>query len=93
MRVADFALDFLDDVTFEGYTQGETWNGFACPYFSFEQAQGMGASRRSAWLDAGVPVFTGDVRVVKLSGLQRPGGLVSAEDDAGRKCFRADELE
>ena len=29
----------------------------------------------------------------ELSGLQRPGDLVGAEDDAGRKCFRADELE
>jgi hypothetical protein len=34
-----------------------------------------------------------DVRVVELSGLQRPGDLVSSEDDAGRKCFRADKLE
>jgi hypothetical protein len=32
-------------------------------------------------------------RVVELSGLQRPGDLVSTEDDAGRHCFRADELE
>jgi hypothetical protein len=31
--------------------------------------------------------------VVELSGLQRPGDLVSTEDDAGRECFRADELE
>ena len=53
----------------------------------------VGSSRRSAWLDYGVPVFTDDVRVVELSGLQRPGDLVSTEDDAGRHCFRADELE
>jgi hypothetical protein len=32
-------------------------------------------------------------RVVELSGLQRPGDLVRTEDDAGRHCFRADELE
>ena len=43
--------------------------------------------------DYGVPVFAEDVRVVELSGLQRPGDLVSAEDDAGRECFRADEIE
>src|SRR6266705_1183230 len=30
---------------------------------------------------------------MQLSGLQRPGDLVSIEDDAGRKGFRADELE
>jgi transposase len=34
-----------------------------------------------------------DVRVVELSGLQRPGDLVSTEDDVGRHCFHADELE
>ena len=32
-------------------------------------------------------------RVVELSGLQGPGDLVRIEDDAGRKCLRADELE
>src|SRR5882762_9820888 len=31
--------------------------------------------------------------VVELSGLQRPGDLVSREDDPGRQCVRADELE
>lgn len=30
---------------------------------------------------------------VELSALQRPGNLVRTEDDAGRHCFRADELE
>src|SRR5215510_1253964 len=30
--------------------------------------------------------------VVELSGLQRPGELVSTEDDAGRRRLRADEL-
>jgi len=35
----------------------------------------------------------GKCRVVELSGLQRPGDLVSTEDDAGRHCFRADEVE
>ena len=32
-------------------------------------------------------------QVVELSGLQRPDDLVGTEDDAGRHCFRADELE
>ncbi len=36
---------------------------------------------------------TKSCRVVELSGLQRAGDLVSTEDDAGRHCFRADELE
>jgi hypothetical protein len=31
--------------------------------------------------------------VAELSGLQGPGDLVVTEDDAGRHCFRADQLE
>ena len=34
-----FTLDFLEGQQFEGYTRGEDWNGFACPYFTFDQAQ------------------------------------------------------
>jgi hypothetical protein len=30
---------------------------------------------------------------LRRSGLQRPGDLVSTEDDAGRQCLRADEFE
>jgi len=32
-------------------------------------------------------------RAVDLRGLQRASDPVTAEDDAGRKCFRADQLE
>lgn len=39
MREATFAIDFLENKTFQGYTQDEEWNGFACPYFSFEQGR------------------------------------------------------
>jgi hypothetical protein len=38
MRKAKFSIDLIDGFTFDGYTQGEEWNGFACPYFNFEQA-------------------------------------------------------
>ena len=34
-----------------------------------------------------------DDRVVELPGLQRPNNLVGIEDDAGRECLRAEELE
>ncbi len=33
-----FSLDMFSGVIFDGYTRGEDWNGFACPYFTFEQA-------------------------------------------------------
>lgn len=36
---AIFALDAFEGEQFEGYTTGETWNGFACPYLTFESAQ------------------------------------------------------
>lgn len=39
IRKTKFALEMLGDKIFAGYTQGEDWNGFACPYFTFEQAQ------------------------------------------------------
>lgn len=39
MRETKFVIDTLGDKIFEGYTQGEEWNGWACPYFTFEQAQ------------------------------------------------------
>lgn len=39
MRETKFSIDSLGDRSFDGYTQGETWNGWACPYFTFEQAQ------------------------------------------------------
>lgn len=38
LRLTQFAVDGLEG-TFEGYTTGETWNGWAVPYFSLEEAQ------------------------------------------------------
>ena len=32
-----FSIDGSDN-TYEGYTLGQTWNGFDCPYFSLSQA-------------------------------------------------------
>lgn len=39
MKQTRFAVDFLEGREFEGYTRGENWNGFACPYFTFDQAK------------------------------------------------------
>lgn len=39
LRAATFRLDdVLGDQSFPGWTLGETWNGWACPYFSLEVA-------------------------------------------------------
>ncbi len=41
LRPARFQIDAIEGRTFEGFTKGETWNGFACPYFTYEQAQDL----------------------------------------------------
>jgi hypothetical protein len=38
-RLAKFKIEGLEDVQLEGYTFGNTWNGWACPYFTYAQAQ------------------------------------------------------
>lgn len=42
-------MDATRDQLFEGYATGDLWNGFACPYFTFDQAQAI----VSAWLAHG----------------------------------------
>lgn len=37
-RLAKFQIDGMDQLKFEGYTLGETWKGWARPYFTYEQA-------------------------------------------------------
>lgn len=39
LHPAKFSIDTLGSVVFEGFTSGETWNGWDCPYFTFEQGQ------------------------------------------------------
>jgi hypothetical protein len=46
MRMAKFVFDLLGDQSFEGYARLEYWYGFACPYFTYDQAQNV----VEAWL-------------------------------------------
>jgi hypothetical protein len=39
MSKAKFAIDSIPDVVFQGYTNGDTWNGWACPYFEKAEAE------------------------------------------------------
>lgn len=39
MRLTNFKIESLGYETFEGFTKDEDWNGWDCPYFTFEQAQ------------------------------------------------------
>ncbi|HSS20968.1 MAG TPA: hypothetical protein VLL54_12910 [Pyrinomonadaceae bacterium] len=50
MREARFRHDFLGDSEFRGYTRNEDYNGFACPYFIYEQAMLI----LTAWLEHGL---------------------------------------
>lgn len=47
MRAGRFALDSFGDEVFDGFTQGETWNGWARPYFTFEQGQRIVEAHRA----------------------------------------------
>jgi hypothetical protein len=48
-RHTKFALDFFDDgESIEGITFGDTWNGWACPYFTFENGMKL-----LNWFDEG----------------------------------------
>jgi hypothetical protein len=33
LRESEFYLDVDPETTFKGFTKGNTWNGWACPYF------------------------------------------------------------
>ena len=39
MKKSTFTIDSIPGQQFEGFTDGEDWNGWACPYFPFETAQ------------------------------------------------------
>ena len=39
LRKAVFAIDSISGATFEGYTDGDSWNGWACPYFEKPEAE------------------------------------------------------
>lgn len=39
MRLTNFKIESLGYETFEGFAKDEDWNGWGCPYFTFEQSQ------------------------------------------------------
>lgn len=52
MKKSFFALDALGNQEFEGLDTTEHWNGWAVPFFTFEQAQQIVAAWRSAGWEA-----------------------------------------
>lgn len=61
MREARFTIDTFGDEIFEGLTHGDTWNGWARPFFTFDQAQRIVEAHRSngmrAWYDHAQDAF------------------------------------
>jgi hypothetical protein len=51
LKSTKFTIETFGDRVFEGYTNGDDWNGWACPYFTFDQAQSI----VSAYHDHGWP--------------------------------------
>ena len=39
LREDCFTLELVGDQVFGGFTNGEQWNGWACPYFTFDVGQ------------------------------------------------------
>lgn len=65
MREARFVMESLGETVFDGYTLGEDWNGWACPYFTFEQAESILEAHRKqgikAWYDEAADQFAFDL--------------------------------
>ncbi len=55
MRQTHLVIDAFDDIIFEGFTEDKKWNGWACPYFTFEQALKVADAHKrvisNAWYD------------------------------------------
>jgi hypothetical protein len=55
MRKTGFKIDTFPGLTLNGYTNDEDWNGWACPYFTFEQSGKIVEAHKNigqrAWFD------------------------------------------
>lgn len=57
-----FTSDFFGEKHFNGFTIGESWNGWECPYFSFEEGKRIVSAQNeifpeSAYYDTGRDCF------------------------------------
>lgn len=66
MKEAHFVIDTYPTEVFNGYTNDEDWNGWACPYFEFEIGQKIVAAHTSqgqkAWFDEGNDSFVFEIQ-------------------------------
>lgn len=77
LKATSFTIDNLGDKDFPGYSKGDDWNGFACPYFTFDQAQALAEEWRKtgyrARYDADSDSF--------IFGLDAGGGVEQEDTD------------
>lgn len=66
MRKAQFTLESLGISAFNGYTLDETWNGWACPYFSYDEALKITEAQNSVggkgWYEESSDRFVFDIQ-------------------------------
>ena len=66
MRKARFTLESLGSAIFDGYTLGETWNGWACPYFTYDAAlkitEAQNLMGESGWYEIALDQFVFDIQ-------------------------------
>ncbi len=53
MRKSNFTIEVYGKTFFEGYIKDEDWNGWACPYFTFEESQKIVDAHRKTGQKAG----------------------------------------
>lgn len=53
MRHSKFKIETYPNNKFEGFTNGEDWNGWACPYFTFEESQKIVEAHKKTGQKAG----------------------------------------
>jgi hypothetical protein len=88
MRETKFSIDLLGDRNLDGFTQGETWNGWACPLFTFEQAQQLVKAYEEnglkAWYDEASDAFSFEV---DAGGDLKEVDTFPAQEVEGRKFY------
>ena len=91
MRQSTFMLDALGECPFAGYTGGEEWNGFACPYFDFDQAQALIAAwQEQGWAagyDEGTDAFVFSVNQNFETGEPEESEKFAAIERDGRRLY------
>lgn len=64
MKPQTFSMEWLPQATFQGYTRGDTWNGWECPLFPFESARRIAdavSEYQTAFYDEGADEFVFEV--------------------------------